>query len=945
MDTLPICAFVMKVFKIILVFFLPTFLLAQNQDKNWYFGTGTDGIVFNNQNQLVKVNNKFPGVGFEGNATASDPCTGQLLFYTDGIKVIDSNHQLMSNGTGLLSNVSGSQCVQICKVPGTCGQYYIISNSSWDNTPGSFYYSIVDFNTNPLGDVTIKNQLIYGPNYHQAMRVIPKTNSNNLWLIGHIYNTATYHVFEITSAGFIGPVVYNFTNAGRSWTMEYNAATHKLVNMGEDSLKVSLFDFDPATGVLSNEQQLLNMNLIADVGNFSPDGSKLYAGLAPTPLVPGFLWQYDFNTSVWTNMNTCCWAHDVKTGPDGVTYFIHTYNSPNPLAQMTNSNLTAVGNACGYATISPGTFNGEVRRFPEFLQVPDPPEANADGLTVAAGGSLTISPLANDFDPQGDTLSVTAIISGPNYGTATLNGNQISYTANNGICNQTDSILYEVLDNTCMCDTAYIIINIQGNAPQSAFVYSMTSCSSTVIFTDSSSGGINFNWDFGDGTFQTGTSVTHTYQQSGTYSVTLVTSGACGSDTAVNQVTVQTGTQPVAAFTSSQLNCSSIITFTDQSAGAATHSWNFGDGFSDTIASPSHNYATAGTYNVSLLVSNNCSSDTISQQVVINPIPQPAAVISAQQLNCSLDEGFSSQIVNAVGYSWDFGDQSTDTARNPLHTYSSTGTYQVRFIIHGTCINDTVTTTINIMTAPNAVSQFNFITTYCSNSVTFENHSINATQYSWDFGDSATSAVADPQHTFSHTGLYSVRLIAANQCGTDTIVQLVPDTFSAAISNFNVEQPACESSIRFIDNSSNAQSWYWNFGDGVISKEHYPTHAYREAGDYTVTLCINRGSLCTDTTNLVVHSERPYDPHFYVPNCFTPNGDGINDIWQIVSSGNCNMYQLYIYNRWGNMIYQTDDLLNAWDGVIDGDQAQCGVYCFIIKGNEYERTGSVAIIR
>jgi hypothetical protein len=127
-----------------------TYCFSQRQDKYWYFGLGTDGIVFNNQNVPIKVNNKYPGVGFEGNAVASDPCTGQLLFYTDGIKVIDANHNLMTNGTGLLSHLSGSQCVQICKVPESCNKYYIISNTSWDNTPGSFYYSIADFSSNPL---------------------------------------------------------------------------------------------------------------------------------------------------------------------------------------------------------------------------------------------------------------------------------------------------------------------------------------------------------------------------------------------------------------------------------------------------------------------------------------------------------------------------------------------------------------------------------------------------------------------------------------------------------------------------------------------------------------------------------------------------------------------------------------------------------------------------
>ncbi len=936
----------MKIVSVLTFLFFTIHGFSQKQDKYWYFGTGTDGIFFDNQNQPIKLSNKHLTAGFEGCAVATDPCTGLLLFYTDGREVFDSNHNLMPNGSGMLSHMSGSQCVQICKVPGTCNQYYIISNSSWDNTPGSFYYSIVDFSTNPLGQVTIKNQLIGGPDYHQAMRIVPKSNSNNLWLIGHLYNTATYHVYEITPGGFTGPVIYNFSNSGRSWTMEYNSATQKLVNMGEDNIKVSLFDFDPSTGVLANEQQLYSGILNAVVGNFSPDGSKIYAGLS-VGVGAGVLWQYDLNNSTWTNMNTCCWAHDVKTGPDGITYFIHTFNDPDPLAKMTDANLTAVGNACGYSTITnPGNFNGEVRRFPEFLQVPEAPSANLDTLTIAASATVNINVLVNDFDPQGDLLTLTSIVSQPAYGTATISGGQISYTANNGICGVTDTLIYEIVDATCMCDTAQVIIHISGIIPTSSFSFSGSTCNGNVSFTNQSQNGNTYLWNFGDGSpIDTSVNPTHTFNLPGTYIVTLYTSNNCGTDSVADSISIFSGLNPGASFTQSQINCSLTINFNNTSLNSSSFEWHFGDGYSDTTASPVHTYINAGNYTVILLAANSCGIDTLSQTILINPVSQPVISASVIQQNCAQTINVTAQVANTISYLWDFGDGNTDTALSATHTYLTHGGYTVRFFATGVCGTDTFLQNLNLLSAPMAVSQFSINQLSCSNKVTFMNQSLNATSYIWDFGDLNTSNAINPQHVYSDSGTYTVRLIAINQCGSDTLIQIVPNNFLPGTSAFKFDQPVCESAIHFTDQSQNAFSLFWDFGDGITSQEINPVHSYSAAGEYSVTLCINRGTLCADTASLSVNAEGINQPVFYIPNCFTPNGDGLNDRFEIVSKNQCDSFQFFIYDRWGNLVFKSSDEQVIWNGNSGDKQAQEGVYTYLIKSGDYESTGRITLVR
>ena len=857
----------MKKYLFFIFILLTKISIAQNQNKNWYFGNGTDGMVFNAQNVPVKVNNKYPGVGFEGIAVASDPCSGGLLFYTDGITVVDKNHNLMSNGTGLLANYSGSQCVQICKVPGICNQYYIISNSSWDNTPGSFYYSIVDFSSDPLGQVIIKNQLINGPNYHQAMRIIPKTNSNNYWLIGHLYNTATYHVVEITPSGFIGPVIYTFNNSGRSWTMEYNEKTHKLVNMGQDNINVSLFDFNPSTGVLSNEQQLYTGTLDAYIGNFSPDGSKIYAGLGSNVLD---LWQYDFSNNLWTNMNTCCWAHDVKTGPDGITYFLHSFSDPNPLSQMINANLSAVGNACGYSVLTtPGNFNGQVRRFPEFLQIPDPPIANIDTIAIASGSSVILYPLANDFDPQGDIFSLTSIISGPLLGNAVINGNQINYSANSGICNYTDTIIYLITDNTCMCDTAKILIHINGVFPISQFNLLSDSCSGFVTFLNLSLNASNYNWDFGDSSVvQTGTNPTHNYTEPGNYNITLIASNFCSSDTFTYSLTLNLISLTVASYTYSNPTCTYLFNFINQSQNGISYLWDFGDGILDTISNPSHTYSTVGNYNVTLIAfpSSGCYSDTIIHLIAIKEIPITIASYNVTRKNCS-------------------------------HV------------------------------------------------VDFHNLSLNTDSCFWDFGDGTSSTLYDVSHTYSDTGIYYVMFIAFGQCMNDTSFIIVPDTFSAGKALFDFSEQLCESEIQFINQSQNSFSYYWDFGDGTNDVTSNPVHSYQSNGIYTIKLSVNIGSLCSDSITKTIESHTGLVSTLFIPNSFTPNGDGINDKFEIFGKTDCDLFTLYIYNRWGNLLYKTEDILNFWDARVNNNFVEEGVYCYMIIGKNYLKTGSLSVIR
>jgi hypothetical protein len=349
------------------------------EGKNWYFGTGTDGFIFDAGNVPYKVANKMSGVGFEGMVVVSDPLSGALVFYSDGQTVVNASHAVMFNGTGLFGHYSGAQTVNCVPVPGQLGKFYLLTSRAYDLAGDNFFYSIVDLTdpSYPLGKVTNKNTLLSSAIYGQANKVISKPGTTDYWWIGHVLNTNTYHRIAITSSGFSAVTSYTATgtNAGDSYAMAYSPMNNKLAVSGLGALGMLFIDFNSTTGAFSNPTQILSVS--CGLGNFSPNGSKIYFIMNATGALR--LHQYDLSNGITTNMNTCCYAHDTKTGPDGKMYHIHTYYSSTPIAVINSPNLSAVGNACGYVASAPtitGAFSGQSRRFPEFVVMPTTVLAN-----------------------------------------------------------------------------------------------------------------------------------------------------------------------------------------------------------------------------------------------------------------------------------------------------------------------------------------------------------------------------------------------------------------------------------------------------------------------------------------------------------------------------------------------------------------------------------------
>lgn len=200
-----ICSFLLS--------FIAIFSFAQQQQQNtWLFGTGSKGIKFDPITHIPSVTTgKYTPYGNEGCGVATNPSTGALLFYSDGVKIVDAGNQVMPNGSGLQGHSSSAQNAWVCGVPGNCNQYYIFSSSAAfeANPSGALYYSIVDMTLpgngtvgNPKGDVISgKKNIVVSSTGSEALTIIKSNNYGEYWLLSIEFNTTAIRIFKITATG------------------------------------------------------------------------------------------------------------------------------------------------------------------------------------------------------------------------------------------------------------------------------------------------------------------------------------------------------------------------------------------------------------------------------------------------------------------------------------------------------------------------------------------------------------------------------------------------------------------------------------------------------------------------------------------------------------------------------------------------------------------------
>jgi gliding motility-associated-like protein len=372
----------------------------------------------------------------------------------------------------------------------------------------------------------------------------------------------------------------------------------------------------------------------------------------------------------------------------------------------------------------------------------------------------------------------------------------------------------------------------------------------------------NYLWYFGDGTTSSSATPTHTYNTSGTFTVTLVytTSAGC-TDSVVVPNAVRVGTKPTAAFTVTPTEACAFqnVQFTDISTGGVDQwLWTFGDGGTSTQQNPLYQYSDTGWFHVQLIVYNNTCPDTIRFMNAVHIKPPIAAFTVQNSCTDKFTKTFTDGSIGATSWFWNFGDGNTSTQPGTVHTYTATGTYTVTLTVTNDTCSHSNTQTVRVIdekalfTAVDTVICRNQTATFISSGI----NSSNIASWSWNFGD-GTTAVTDSiaTHVYTSSGNYTVTLIITDLLGcTDTMN--LPIRVYGPVADFSVPTTvSClvNNSITFTDLSTPdgihpIVKWEWNYGDGTIDSTGVPPyqHSYTGAGTYAVSLLVKDTYGCTD---------------------------------------------------------------------------------------------------
>ena len=482
-------------------------------------------------------------------------------------------------------------------------------------------------------------------------------------------------------------------------------------------------------------------------------------------------------------------------------------------------------------------------------------------------------------------------------------------------------------------------------------------------------------WDLGDGTSAASTLVTHTYTQPGTYDVRLTVTSpqGCQRDSLFEDM-ITVFPRPTASFLQSTTSaCVDVpIGFTNTSSPADTYtcSWSFGDGNLSSDCTPEHAYATAGTYNVLLSVTNSfgCSDDTLrSQLITILPTPAPDFSYTTDNGCIPLEVRFENETPDLDGQTplWDLGNGQTASTVDAIALYDTPGVYTVSLTMTNALGCSAIRTIPNAITA-HGLPVVTFFVEPDSGCAPLNVQFTNTTDPGmiggcvWVFGDGATSSSCATDHTYVLSGTYTVSLTVSSPAGCegDTTLFHVVHVDPSPTAQFSFgPQPTdfYHPEITFLDGSSeDVISWDWYFPEGspehATSTQQLVRYPNDEGGTYEATLIVANEFGCTDTLRQTVTIDGVYS--VYAPNAFTPDGDPVNAYFiPIIRDDVAPDHELRIFDRWGREVFHTRDRDQGWDGRVNGADPKTDVYVWKLRsrnridGIMREYTGHVTVLR
>lgn len=422
-------------------------------------------------------------------------------------------------------------------------------------------------------------------------------------------------------------------------------------------------------------------------------------------------------------------------------------------------------------------------------------------------------------------------------------------------------------------------------------------------------------------TWSTGaTSPTISVNATGVY--TLTVSNGCASASVTQSISI-------IPMTTASITPLGPVTFCQGGSVILASNSITGNTWSTGAVSPTISVNTAGIYTLSVAAA--CATTTATQQITVNPLPTATMTAAGSTALCP-GQSVQLNVSGGTTYTWSTGQNTNSISVNIPGTYTVAASNSC-----GTAISSPLT--VSALALPTV--QLSGGGQLCPGDSLLLTAS-GGPNFSWSTGSANASIYV------YNSGNYTVS--ASNACGTATASVLVNVTDLSAGFNATTVSGSAPLPVQFINTSSvNASTTIWNFGDGTTSTSSSPSHTFRDAGVYTVTLTVQSANGCTGsyTMAITVISE---GSAIRVPNVFTPNNDGVNDGFRIFTE-NISDFRLSIFDRWGKLVMESTDPGQAWDGTTgSGSDAADGTYFYILMatggdGKDYKEQGTVSLFR
>lgn len=416
------------------------------------------------------------------------------------------------------------------------------------------------------------------------------------------------------------------------------------------------------------------------------------------------------------------------------------------------------------------------------------------------------------------------------------------------------------------------------------------------------------------------------------------------------------------------------VTFRDTVALGKSFLWNFGDGspsVTTTTATTSHTFTTVGVFTVRLIAIDSTKCFPRDTAYVNIRVREDYVALNARAVKLppcqsttyrfdNLSNPYIGKPFKANSFRWIWGDgtPSVVAGAGPVtHNYPGLGTYNAKLVLEDTnYCNAPDTFFLTVRVSPNVKASTSAPLSGCApyNAV-FNNTSLGGLNFFWDFGDGTFSQEINPVHLYPTPGVYQIKLIAVDSTtcnGIDSAFYTITVSGSPTAAFSYSPNPAQENTISvFTNNSTGAVRYRWYFGDGdslyTFRLDTTVRHLYNATQQFQPCLVAINQFNCVDTACQSL--DALISSLLDVPNAFTPNGDGANDRAVVIGFGISRMV-FRIYNRWGQLVFETNDRKQGWNGIFNGKPQPMDVYAYTLEaeyfdGKKERKQGDITLIR